>query len=79
MSFKLAQAEYIENISKEKPIILLDDVLAELDKERKLFVMSKIIDYEQIILTTSDITQVPEEFLKSIRVLNVNDGIINFN
>ena len=41
--------------------------------------MSKIIDYEQIILTTSDITQVPEEFLKSIRVLNVNDGIINFN
>ena len=79
LSFKLAQAEYIENISKEKPIILLDDVLAELDKERKLFVMSKIIDYEQIILTTSDITQVPEEFLKSIRVLNVNDGIINFN
>ena len=45
LSFKLAQAEYIENTIKEQPIILLDDVLAELDKERKLFVMSKIIEY----------------------------------
>ena len=79
LSFKLAQAEYIENTIKEQPIILLDDVLAELDKERKLFVMSKIIDYEQIILTTSDITQVPEEFLKSIGKLVVNNGIINYN
>ena len=79
LSFKLAQAEYIENTIKEQPIILLDDVLAELDKERKLFVMSKIIDYEQIILTTSDIAQVPEEFLKSISRLQVNNGLINFN
>ena len=79
LSFKLAQAEYIQNVSKEKPIILLDDVFAELDKDRKLFVMSKIIEYEQIIVTTSDITQVPEEFLESIRVLEVSNGIINSN
>ena len=79
LSFKLAQAEYIENTIKEQPIILLDDVLAELDKERKLFVMSKIINYEQIILTTSDIAQVPDEFLKSISRLVVNNGIINYS
>ena len=79
LSFKLAQAEYIENTIKEQPIILLDDVLAELDKERKLFVMSKIIDYEQIILTTSDTAQVPEEFLRSISRLQVNNGLINVN
>jgi DNA replication and repair protein RecF len=79
LSFKLAQAEYIENTIKEQPIILLDDVLAELDKERKLFVMSKIIEYEQIILTTSDTAQVPEEFLRSISRLQVNNGLINFN
>ena len=79
LSFKLAQAEYIENTIKEQPIILLDDVLAELDKERKFFVMSKIINYEQIILTTSDIAQVPDEFLKSISRLVVNNGIINYS
>ena len=79
LSFKLAQAEYIENTIKEQPIILLDDVLAELDKERKLFVMSKIINYEQIILTTSDIAQVPDEFLKSISRLVVNNGNINYS
>ena len=79
LAFKLAQAEYIENTIKEQPVILLDDVLAELDRERKLFVMSKIINYEQIILTTSDIAQVPDEFLKSISRLVVNNGIINYN
>ena len=79
LAFKLAQAEYIENTIKEQPVILLDDVLAELDRERKLFVMSKIINYEQIILTTSDIAQVPEEFLKSISRLVVNNGIVNNN
>lgn len=77
LSFKLAQAEYIENTMQDQPIILLDDVLAELDEERKRRVMSKIINYEQIMLTTSDIAQVPEEFLKSLNRFEVINGDIN--
>jgi len=79
LSFKLAQAEYIENTMYDQPIILLDDVLAELDEVRKHLVMSKIINYEQIILTTSDIVQVPEEFLKLLNRLVVTKGVINAN
>ena len=39
--------------------------------------MSKIINYEQIMLTTSDIDQVPEEFLKSLNRFEVINGDIN--
>ena len=50
---KLSQAYILIEETDEAPIILLDDVLSELDKNRQKFILSSI-DNMQIIITTCD-------------------------
>lgn len=50
LCLKLGQARALREESKEMPIILLDDVLSELDRSRKEFVLSQIGD-AQIFIT----------------------------
>ena len=51
---KLIQAYYINNIFKESPIILIDDVILELDIKRQKNFIKEILIYEQIFITISD-------------------------
>ena len=50
---KLAEGEISREESGEYPVFLLDDVLSELDAERKRFVLSELSG-RQVILTTCD-------------------------
>lgn len=53
LSLKLSEKEIIEQEKKEKPIILLDDVFSEIDKEKQ----NKILEYikgNQYIITATD-------------------------
>ena len=53
LSLKLAEGEVIREISGEYPVFLLDDVLSELDRERKKYVLSELHG-RQVIITTCD-------------------------
>lgn len=57
LSLKLAQKEIIEEKLNEKPIMLLDDVMSELDKNRREYILTKIQDC-QIIITCTDIEDI---------------------
>lgn len=57
LSLKLAQKEVIEEKLNEKPIMLLDDVMSELDKNRREYILTKIQDC-QIIITCTDIEDI---------------------
>ena len=50
---KLAQAEYIREISGEYPVLLLDDILSELDSNRRKYFLSEIKN-KQVIITSTD-------------------------
>ena len=50
---KLIQAEYIRHITGEYPVLLLDDVLSELDKDRRKYILNGIKD-KQVIITATD-------------------------
>lgn len=50
---KLAELEFVENKSGERPTLLLDDILSELDHEHRDIVM-KVANNQQTILTTAD-------------------------
>lgn len=50
LCMKLGQARALRNETKEMPVVLLDDVLSELDKSRKDFVLSQIKE-AQIFIT----------------------------
>ena len=52
LSCKLAEIELVKSIIKEKPILLLDDVLSELDRERQIHLLNSIGDLQTMITCT---------------------------
>ncbi len=71
LCLKLAQMEIIKEETDEFPVLLLDDILSELDKKRREFLISKIKD-KQIIITCTDIeNSIVDE--KS-NIINIKDG-----
>ena len=53
LSLKLSEGEVIREISGEYPVYLFDDVLSELDEERKKYVLSSLNE-RQIIITSCE-------------------------
>lgn len=53
LSMKLAEGEISKEESGEYPVFLLDDVLSELDRDRKNYVLSELSG-RQVIITTCD-------------------------
>lgn len=50
---KLLQAEYIKEETGEYPVLLLDDIMSELDSNRRKYLLNKIKD-KQVIITSTD-------------------------
>ncbi len=71
LSLKLAQAEMLFLKNGEKPVILLDDVLSELDSKRQDFLLNKVDTY-QVFVTCCEESN--KEQLKSGKVFYINDG-----
>ncbi len=55
LSLKLAEIELIKAETKEYPVLLLDDVLSELDENRRKYLISTFKDIQTIITSTDDI------------------------
>ena len=53
LKIKLAECEIIKNITGEEPLLLLDDVLSELDENRRKYFMENITG-RQVIITCTD-------------------------
>lgn len=53
LSLKLAQTEFIKEECGEYPVLLLDDIMSELDIERRHFLAGKISG-KQVLITTTD-------------------------
>ncbi len=74
LSLKLAQAQMLSDKNGEKPVILLDDVLSELDPKRQDFLLNKVEGY-QVFVTCCEESN--KEQLKSGKVFYINDGDVN--
>ncbi|MBQ9673329.1 MAG: DNA replication/repair protein RecF [Ruminococcus sp.] len=55
LSLKLAEAEALTSIREEKPVLLFDDVLSELDNKRQEYLLNKITDYQVFITCCENI------------------------
>ena len=56
--------------------MLLDDVLAELDEARQNYLLKSIEQNIQTIITSVDTILFDEEFLKDVKIYNVENGCI---
>ncbi len=68
LAMKLAEGDICYAETGEKPVLLLDDVLSELDKKRRSFLLSKVND-RQVIITTCENIDFGEA-----RIINVEEG-----
>ncbi|WP_240662968.1 DNA replication/repair protein RecF [Acidilutibacter cellobiosedens] len=59
LSIKLAEVELIENEKRYKPVLLLDDVLSELDEDRRRYLI-KSFSGLQTIITSADVIRLKE-------------------
>ena len=54
LSMKLSQMKILNETSGEKPILLLDDVMSELDKTRRMRLLEEINDFQTFITCTDE-------------------------
>ena len=74
LSLRLAEASYLASVRGEAPIVLLDDVLSEMDADRRRRVLEKTTHYQQTLITTTDIEPLREYFGQSATYFRVADG-----
>ena len=55
LSMKLAEVAWMKEKTGQWPVLLLDEVLAELDPGRRVDLLSRLMDSEQALLTTTDL------------------------
>ncbi len=78
LSLKLSEIDIVSNIIKDKPVLLLDDVLSELDSNRQKFLLESISDIQTIITCTGLDDFVNNRFDVN-KVFNIVDGNIFIN
>ena len=76
LSLKLSELEIIREKTGYSPILLLDDVLAELDETRQNYLLKSIDVETQTIITSVDTLLFEEEFLKDVKIYNIENGAL---
>lgn len=76
LSLKLAEIELVKKVTKDIPLLLLDDVLSELDSSRQNYLLNSIGDIQTIVTCTG-----LEEFVNNRfeinKVFEVSNAVIN--
>ena len=75
LSLKLSEIEIVKEITKDKPVLLLDDVLSELDSNRQNQLLNNIGDIQTIITCTGLEDFVNNRF-KINKIFKVTDGVV---
>lgn len=73
LALKLAQADIVREDSGEYPILLLDDIMSELDSNRRAYLVNKIKN-KQVIITCTDADETGMS--KEANLIHIDDGKI---
>jgi DNA replication and repair protein RecF len=77
LALKLAEVEWMRARTGEWPILLLDEVLAELDTQRRRDLLNRLGGAEQCIMTTTDLNLFPPEFPPRAQIWHVQAGRVS--
>lgn len=76
ISFKLAEISVINEIKGYYPILILDDLFSELDKEKVTNLLGMLDRNVQTFITTTDLKNISKKVIKDAKKFKVNDGIL---
>lgn len=71
LAFKLAEATLIQDILHQKPVLLLDDVMSELDADRRRALVAFIAGDIQTFITTANLDYFDADLLDAARVVRL--------
>ena len=74
LSLKFAEVAWMKEHTGQWPVLLLDEVLAELDPARRLDLLSRLLEVEQAMLTTTDLDLFAGDFLPKARIWQIQSG-----
>lgn len=75
LALKIGEAELMRQRSGDTPVLLLDDVLSELDAQRRAHLLALIRrPDQQTLLTATDLSDFSADFLAAARRFRVEDG-----
>jgi DNA replication and repair protein RecF len=74
LSLKLAEVDWMKSRTGEWPVILLDEVMAELDVQRRADLLKFVGESEQALFTTTDLNLFTPEFVKNVDVWRVENA-----
>ena len=77
LALKLAELELITTVVGEPPLLLLDDVLAELDLQRQGALLKAVQPPIQTIITTTHLTNFDDQWLQDAQILTIEAGKIS--
>ncbi|MBD9106551.1 DNA replication/repair protein RecF [bacterium] len=76
ISFKLAEINVINEIKGYYPILILDDLFSELDKEKITNLLGMLDRNVQTFITTTDLKNISKKVIKDAKKIKVCDGVI---
>ncbi len=74
LTLKLAEVSWMKEKTGMWPVLLLDEVLAELDSSRRFDLLSRIAEEHQSLLTTTDLNLFPADFISRSTMWYIRGG-----
>ena len=76
LALKLAEVSWMKERTGEWPVILLDEVMSELDLQRRADLLNYTGEGEQVLFTATDARMFPPAFVEKVEVWRVENGSI---
>ncbi|MBK8984764.1 MAG: DNA replication/repair protein RecF [Chloroflexi bacterium] len=79
LALKMAEINWMTQTSGDAPILLLDEVVAELDEQRRALLLAYVLRVNQALLTATDPTMFTQSFLRQAASFTVANGRVQLN
>ena len=76
IAFKLSEIPIFEEKTGTKPVLLLDDIFSELDKNKKNHLIEFINKNIQVIITANDMVGISKKLLNNAKIFRIENGKI---
>jgi DNA replication and repair protein RecF len=70
LALKILELKYLEQAKSSQPILLLDDIFSELDKERRHH-LANIVRASQTIITTTDLDHIDKKLQEKAKIVKI--------
>jgi DNA replication and repair protein RecF len=76
LAMKLAEVNWLHQRTGEWPVLLLDEIMSELDPQRRADLLAALAECDQALLTSTDLSMFEPGFVQNHHVWRVEGGVV---